>query len=531
MKIVNANEMREIDRIAVDKYGIASLVLMERAGLSTASRIREIYSKRKVIALCGGGNNGGDGIAAARNLHNWGYKVKILMFAKKDCLSPDCQNQLKIAQKMNISIEFRDSLTMADIHGGVIIDAIFGTGLSKPVAGKLTEVFSFINREDIPVISVDIPSGVSSGTGEILGEAIKADYTVTFGLPKRGHFLYPGAEYKGRLFIEDIGLPVELLKSDKIKVHMIDSEVVSGLLPPRPSFSHKGDYGHVLIIAGSKGKTGAAIMCAKAAMRSGAGLVTLAVPNSLIDVFQERVTEEMTMPLSDNGEGSLSEKALENIFAFIPNVDVIAIGPGIGVSEDTEKIMHELIQNSTVPLVIDADGINSLAKSQNTEKIKKIFKKAKAPILLTPHPGEMARLLKGSDKLRLTSNKLNGDKDRINTAILFSKETGSYLVLKGAPTIAAEPGGRAFINTTGNPGMATAGTGDVLTGIMAAFIGQGLAPLDASILGVYLHGLSGDIAVKEKGRHSLIAADIIDFLSNAFFEVAIGKRNDNTADF
>lgn len=525
MKIVTANEMKEIDRIAIDRYGIPGLVLMERAGLSVASKIREFYSLGKIVVLCGGGNNGGDGIVTARNLHNWGYRVKILMFTKKEHLSHDCKTQLKIAEKMNISIEFRESLYKEDIHGGVIVDAIFGTGLSKPVTEKLAKVFSFLNGSDSPVVSIDIPSGISADTGEIFGEAIKADYTITFGMPKRGHYLYPGAEYTGRLFIEDIGFPATLLTSDKIRVNIIDRETASELIPPRPLHSHKGDYGHVLVLAGSIGKTGAAIMCTKAAMRSGAGLVTIAVPNSLMDVFQSKVTEEMTLPLPDSGTGMLSKKALESILAFIPNVDVIAVGPGIGVSEDTEKIVHELIQNSTVPLIIDADGINSLCKNKKAEPYH-ILKRAKAPVVLTPHPGEMARLIQRSEELK---NKI--EKDKINTAISFSKKSGAYLVFKGMPTIIAEPEGRAFVNTTGNPGMATAGTGDILTGIIAALTGQGLSPLDASILGVYLHGLSGDIAAKQTGEHSLVATDIIDFLPYAFIELNKREKDANASDF
>jgi NAD(P)H-hydrate epimerase len=404
-------------------------------------------------------------------------------------------------------------------HHCLIIDAVFGTGLSGPVQGKIARIFEFINSSDVPVVSVDIPSGISANTGEVMGTAVKADYTVTFGLPKRGHFLHPGAEYSGRLFVEDIGFPAEVIASNKIKVSLIDNQTVSRL-PRRQAYSHKGDYGHVLVIAGSKGKTGAALMTANACLRSGAGLITMAVPESLIDVFQNRVTEEMTLPLPDDGNGMLSLKAVDEIFNFASQkVDVIAIGPGIGVSHDTEKVVAELIQRSTIPLVIDADGINSIALSVERRASSKILKKAKSPIILTPHLGEMARLLASKVEGQRLSEKrstLHALRSTIiDTAISFSKETGAYLVLKGVPTIVADPDGNAFINTTGNPGMATAGSGDVLTGIISSFLGQGLNPVDASISGVYVHGLAGDIAADYKGEHSLIASDIVNFLPDA----------------
>lgn len=551
MKVVTAHEMREIDRITIDNYGIPGPVLMERAGIAVASKVRELLCQRtedrgqktnnghkKVLVLCGGGNNGGDGLVAARNLFNWGFKVSVLIFSKNSELSPDCKMQYEIAKKMGVPIEFRKDLNNRDIHGALIIDAVFGTGLSRPVKGELAEVFAFVNKSGVPVVSVDIPSGISSDTGEILGEAIHANYTVTFGLPKRGHHLYPGAEYTGKLFVEDIGFPVELLTSDNLKTNLIDIEMVSNLIPLRPKYSHKGDYGHALIIAGSKGKTGAALMAAKACLKSGAGLVTLAVPESLMDVFQCRVTEEMTLPLPDDGKGMFSSKAIDEILNFAAQkIDVIAIGPGMGVSSDTGIIMKELIQKSTVPMVIDADGINSISRATgNRQGATGLLKRAKSPIVITPHPGEMVRLLSQKSEENPTIpnegelfNKGGRgeiinliqeiERDRISIAMNFSRETGTYLVLKGVPTIVAEPDGNAFINTTGNPGMATAGSGDVLTGIIASLLGQDLSPITASMLGVYIHGLAGDIAANVRGEHSLIASDLLDFLPDVFFKL------------
>jgi NAD(P)H-hydrate epimerase len=418
--------------------------------------------------------------------------------------------QYKIAKKSGVPIEFRDYITEKDLHSALVADAIFGTGLSKNVTGKIAEIISFINSSDAPVISVDIPSGISSDTGQIMGEAVRADYTVTFGLPKRGHLLYPGADYTGRLFIEDIGFPEELLHSEKLKAELLEKGDVSLLIPERQQYSHKGDYGHVLIIAGSRGKTGAAFMCAKACLRVGAGLVTIGVPESLLNVFQSRVTEEMTLRLPDKGDGTLSSKALEKILEFLSEkADVLAIGPGISVTGDTKKLVKELLLKSAVPAVIDADAINSL------EGNKQILKKAKSPLILTPHAGEMAKLLRQSS-VKDAELIAKIEKDRINTAVSYAKETGTYLVLKGVPTVIAVPEGRVFINPTGNSGMASAGTGDVLTGILSGLLGQGLSPLEASILGVYMHGLAGDIAAKSKGEHSLIASDIVDAIPEAF---------------
>jgi NAD(P)H-hydrate epimerase len=518
MKVVTAQQMCEIDRITIEDYGIASLVLMERAGLAVAKRAKDLGFDKKIVIVCGGGNNGGDGIVAARNLYNWGFRVKVLILSSEKALSPECHKQFEIARKMGIPMRFSTEMNERDIHGvTLIIDAIFGTGLNRDVKDKIAKVIRFINsyreRNKFSVLSIDIPSGISSDTGAILGEAINADFTVTFGVPKVGHFLYPGADHRGKLFIEDIGFPTELLRSEILKISLIDEELISNLIPERPKYSHKGDYGHVLIVGGSKGKTGAPFMASRACMRSGSGLVTIGVPESLFKVFQEKVIEEMTLPLIDK-DGIISIDALEKILDFVTKkADVLAIGPGMGISSDTISIMDELILKSSIPIVIDADGLNSLSTTD-------VLKKAKAPIILTPHPGEMARLLglKTEHRTQSTEKDIREEieKDRINTAISFSKETGTYVILKGVPTIIADPEGNSYINTTGNPGMATAGTGDVLTGIVASFLGQGLSPLDASLLGVYIHGLAGDLAASEKGYHSLIATDIINFLPKAF---------------
>ncbi len=511
MKVVTAAEMQEIDRRTIYEIGIPSLVLMERAGLACVSKIKEIFGRRKIVVISGSGNNGGDGLVVARNLHNEGWDVRVFLTTKPENLKGDALSQYKLAARFGVSISPIEELLTN--HSSIlsvdslIVDAILGTGLKNEVTGLLSDLFRLINSSKIPVISVDIPSGISSDNGQIMGEAIRANYTITFGLPKRGHVLFPGNEYAGKVFVEDIGFPKELLRSDKLKVNLLEQDHISNIMPERRKYSHKGTYGHTLIIAGSRGKTGAAFMTAKACLRVGAGLVTMGVPQSLLDVFQSRVTEEMTLGLPDKGNGTLSSESLDTILSFLDEkADLLVIGPGIGVNHHTERIIKGLIQDSKKPIIIDADGINSIQG-----KIE-IFTKAKAPIILTPHLGEMSRLL--SQRLKRKEIK-EIEKDRINISISFSNETGTYLVFKGVPTIIASPEGDAFINATGNPGMATAGSGDVLTGMIAGFLSQNKEPLKACILGVYSHGLAGDIAASEKGQHSLIASDIIEKIPEA----------------
>jgi len=532
LKITTAKEMREIDRIAIDKYGIAGALLMERAGLAVAERINELFFqkselrsqnsevkqiinkdslRRMFIILCGGGNNGGDGLVIARLLHNQGRDVKVFLASKPAELKGDVRLNYNAAIKFGVKIypinKFLTSHFSLPASRLIIVDALLGTGLSKEVRDPLSEVIKKVNKMSSPVVSVDIPSGISSDTGQIMGSAVKAQHTVTFGLPKRGHLLYPGAEYTGNLHIEEIGFPRNLLESEKIKVNLVQKSDALSLMPGRPAYSHKGRYGHVLLIAGSRGKTGAALMAARACLRTGAGLVTIGIPETLLNAFQSRVTEEMLLPLPDKGNGDLALEASDTIFEFIKKrANVLAIGPGLSVDEEISRLVCLLIVKSRVPLVIDADGINAIAGKTG------LLKKSMSPVILTPHSGEMVRLL--SHGAEAKSSEI--ERDRITTAVTFAKRTNTYLVLKGAPTVTATPDGEAFINSTGNPGMAKAGTGDVLTGMISALLAQSLTPRDASVLGVYMHGHTGDIMAAKKGKHSLMASDIINAIPAVF---------------
>ncbi len=535
LKVATAKVMQAIDRTTISKYGIAGKTLMERAGLSVVDKINEIYPKKRIIVLCGGGNNGGDGFVIARVLHKQGFDVKVYLSAKAGSLSGDAKLNYDTAKKFGVKFypmkKFLTHPSSLIPRPCLIVDALLGTGLNTDIRHPLSEAIKKINRLSCPVVSVDIASGISSDTGQIMGQAVKADHTVTFGLAKRGHLLYPGADNTGQLHLADIGFPKALTRSKKIKVSLVEDKDIPLLAPKRPGYSHKGTYGHVLLIAGSRGRTGAAFMSAKAVLRSGAGLVTIGVPESLVNVFQSRVTEEMILPLPDKGDGTLSGEAEKMILMFLKKqANVLAIGPGLSVDNEISRLVAGLITGSNAPVVIDADGINALAgRFDSFQSRAKVLRKCKKPVVLTPHPGEMARLLQDC-RLRIAdcgmhsiNSKMNTAKlrtkieqDRINTALAFAKKTKTYLVLKGVPTVTAAPDGRAFINSTGNSGMATAGMGDVLTGMISAFMAQGLKPENAAALGVYMHGRIGDILACKTGKRSLIASDIIRAIPGAF---------------
>ncbi len=509
MKVVTAEEIALIDKLTIENYGIPSMVLMERAALSVVKHIIELKPKNLII-LAGPGNNGGDGIAVGRILKNEGYKIKIFQPFPEDKLSEDCKKQIYIAEKFGLKVFARYPTEIELAHTDVLIDAIFGTGLKKKIEGDLAKLIEYLNSLNKTVVAVDLPSGVSSDSGEILGCAVKAKITVTFGIPKRGHFLYPARDYVGSLYIEDIGFPKELIESESLKVSLITKEIATSLLPLRPSYSHKGTYGHLLVIAGSVGKTGAALLCGKSALRAGSGLVTIAVPAALKVVFQAKVLEEMILALPCNTK-TISKDAIKPLEEFIrERADVIAFGPGVGINEDTLEILKFLLTSCNVPLVIDADGITLLSTDEN------LLRKAKTKTVITPHPGELSRLIKMPVK--------EIEAQRIEIAQKVAKVFNCTVVLKGVPTVVANEDGKTFINTTGNPGMATGGSGDVLTGIIASLIGQKLDPFYASVLGVYLHGLSGDLAALNKGYHGIIAFDLIEYLPLAIKKLSDEKH-------
>ncbi|MBF0538627.1 MAG: NAD(P)H-hydrate dehydratase [Nitrospirae bacterium] len=514
MKIVTAAEMINIDRVTIEEIGLPACVLMERAGVAVARHVRERFAPTDVVVLCGGGNNGGDGIVAARELYNDGFSVRVFLLIDPAAMSSDSRQQYEIARRLGIDIAYRPVLKESDLNCTLIIDAIMGTGLKSNVKEAITDVISLLNSQERDVFAVDIPSGISADTAAIMGSAVRARWTVTFGLPKRGHVQYPGKGYTGELIVENIGFPQALLNSETIKCDLIDKEFMSALVPLRPPDSYKGSFGHVLIVGGSLGKTGSVLMAGRAALRTGSGLVTIGVPETLMDVYQTKVFEEMTLPCASNSKKGFSREALPQILEFVEKkCDCLAVGPGMGVDDDTVEIVRGLIERSPVPVIIDADAINSLASLGYTQRLG-VLNTSRSPVILTPHAGEMARLLSEGQR-DFTAMIVDIESDKINCASRFATASTAYVVYKGAPTVTADPEGKTFVNPSGTAAMAKAGSGDVLTGIIASFAGQGLPPLYATLLGVYVHGLAGELAAEKSGMHSTLASEIIDSISQA----------------
>lgn len=513
MRVVSAAEMRELDRLAIEDYGISGVVLMENAGLKVVEVARQMLGDvrgRVISVFAGKGNNGGDGFVVARHLFNMGCRVRVFLLAKTEEIAGDAGVNLSIWEKMSQPVytvgrdDQLDELCSFLAGSDLIIDAIFGTGFKglpgQPAAG----VIQAINDSKKPVLAVDIPSGLEADSGLVGGPCVRAAQTVTFGLPKLGLVQQPGAGYVGRLHVADISIPSFLLKAEHLKRHLLTPEMVSNWLVPRPANFHKGDCGRVLIIAGSRGMTGAACLVAEGAARAGAGLVTLAVPAGLQEVVAGKLTEVMTVALPATSSQTISRNALNDILTLAEHADVVALGPGITTHPETAALVRELLPALRAGCVLDADGLNCLVNHLD------IFQYTLAPLVLTPHPGEMGRLI-GKTTAEV-------QKQRLFLTEQAAQAWGAVVLLKGAATIVASPGGTAYINTTGNPGMATGGSGDVLTGVIAGLLGQGLGALEAAAAGAYLHGLAGDYAARQKSCRALLAGDILACLPEALKE-------------
>jgi len=379
----------------------------------------------------------------------------------------------------------------------ILVDGIFGTGLDAEVRGYYREVIDHLNTLQRPIVAIDIPSGLDADTGKPLGTAIRASLTITFGLPKIGHLIPPGFDYVGKVKVIDIGIPKKLMEEEKIPICLLEKEEIQRWLSiPRLPDTHKGDYGHLLVIAGSVGKTGAAAMACQAALRMGAGLVTLAIPKSLNAIMEMKLTEVMTEPLPETPKQTLSLRAFSAIVRLCENKKAVIIGPGLGTFKETQSLVLKLIRTLEIPIILDADGLTALATQPKTLPLKN------RSLILTPHPGEMARLIRSTVKEVL--------EDRIGLSKNFSQAQHVHLILKGHPTLITTPKGEVFINPTGNPGMASGGTGDVLTGMIGGLVCQGFDLLSSLQIAVYLHGMAGDERVEEMGEKSLIATDLIE---------------------
>jgi len=508
-KIVTASEMQAIDRAAIEKFGIPGLVLMENAGLAAASLIHENIPdllEKKVLIICGKGNNGGDGFVIARHLFIDDVQVDILLLGKRQQLKSDARINADIAFKMGIPIhEITDKNINAQNHllrhCHIIVDALFGTGLSKPAEGLYEKVIKKVNASKKYVFAVDIPSGVDSDSGHLIGPHIKANVTTALALLKRSHILFPAAESMGEVQILDISIPQQAVVKQNIPVAWLELDDIQSLIPQRPSNTHKGNYGHTLVLAGSRGKGGAVGLTGLAALRAGAGLVTLAVPESCHQALEFNPLETMAVALPETKSGCISTKAIDTILESLKGKNALAIGPGLSTDKETIQLLEALLPRVECPLVIDADGINALGRSE------KLIDQIQTETVLTPHPREMSRLSGWS-----VQDILN---QRIERAGEYAQKHNVTLLLKGARTVVAFADGTVLINPTGNPGMATAGSGDVLTGLIAGLISQGLSAPSATSAGAFIHGMAGDIYVEANHEIPLIASDLLDKIPEA----------------
>jgi ADP-dependent NAD(P)H-hydrate dehydratase / NAD(P)H-hydrate epimerase len=522
MILTTARQMRELDRRTMEEVGLPGLVLMENAARGAVQVVRRLYPRsRSLVFFCGKGNNGGDGLAMARYFQELGLKVKVYLSGSRDGLKGESAAQLLWSDRLKIPLveltgEINFSILKQEIGScDLAVDALLGTGLEKEVHGLFRDLIHFMNDLSCPKVAVDIPSGLSSDIGRPLGICTRADLTITFGLPKLGHVLFPGRRFIGRLFVIDIGIPAVLWPAPEDRSELLEAGFISGLLPERDPEGHKGSYGHTLVIAGSKGKTGAATMTSLGALRAGAGLVTLGIPESLNPIMEMKLTEVMTEPLAEGDPGCLGLEALKRILTLLEGKKVLAIGPGLSTSAGTKTLFGELLrQVKNKPLVIDADGLNLLAESPE------IFSALKGRAVLTPHPGEMSRLSGKSVK--------EIQNDRIQTARDFSRKFGVVLVLKGARTVIADPEGPVYINPLAHSVLATGGTGDVLTGLIAGFLSQGLPLIQAACLGVFLHGQAGLELVRKRGGQGILATELLDLIpgliSRNRFGAGLGKE-------
>lgn len=505
MIVVTAQEMREMDRLTIQEHGVPSLVLMERAGIAVAEVLLGSFRKearRGVLVVAGKGNNGGDGLVVARRLKAKKIPCEVVLLGRGEDLSPDAVENLRAYRKLGGRVFEADGslkpLQQRLKGKGLLVDAILGTGLKEEVRGIYAEAIKMMNGSGLPIVAVDLPSGLDSDRGRPLGATIRASLTVALGFAKLGKVIHPGLSFVGRLVTADIGIHAQAVERVRPQTELLEEAGIQRLIPRREPDTHKGTYGHLLVMAGSRGKTGAAILACRGAMRVGAGLVTLAAPRSLNDIFASSMVEVMTEPLRDDAHEEPEPLDDREWRSLLEKKSAFLFGPGIGVKDSARSALRWLLRNLEIPWVIDADGLNNLAAELDR------LRGAKTPPVLTPHPGEMARLL------GVSTAAIN--QDRVGVARSFARERRCYLVLKGARTLIATPAGEVSINPTGNPGMASGGMGDVLAGVLAGLLAQGFKIEDALKLGVFLHGFVGDRIAEVKGEIGIVASDVLEGL-------------------
>ncbi len=514
MKIVTGTQMQLLDRRTITEAHIPSKVLMERAGEGVVRHLEQRFGPARgktVTIFCGKGNNGGDGLVVARLLKRQHARVQVVLLAPASDLSRDAavmyRRFVTVAGRSFVKpFQSTDHIQALLNSSDLVIDALLGTGLSSDVTGNYLAAIELINGAGKPVIAVDIPSGLHADNGAILRRAIHATMTVTFGLPKQGLYVGSGIDHTGTVRVVDIGIPSAYVDRIESRLVLITQAAARRVLPDRLASAHKGTFGHAGIIAGSVGKTGAAALAAQAALRVGAGLVTVATPSSVNDVLEAKLLEAMTMPLPDTKARTLARSGFDRIVTFIQARTAVAIGPGLSTHPETVELVQSLMKYLDRPAVLDADALNALTGRAS------LLTECKIPPILTPHPGEMARLEVGA-----TAQTVNAD--RIGTARRFARERGIYVVLKGARTVVARPDGLVAICPTGNPGMATAGTGDVLTGMLVGLLAQGVPAWEAACAATYFHGAAGDLAAQQLGQAGMVAGDLIARIPYAFQQI------------
>ncbi|SNX54512.1 NAD(P)H-hydrate dehydratase [Thermoanaerobacterium sp. RBIITD] len=505
MKVLSNKEMKDLESTAINTIGIPSICLMENAGRIVAEYTKEyllMNNKVNALVICGKGNNGGDGYVAARYLYNSGFDVKVFITTSSAAITGDAKKNLDIIMNMGIfvaEIIQKEQIKLLEkniMDCDIIIDAIYGTGLSGEICGTTKEIIDIINKSGKYIISADIPSGINGDTGHIEGCAVKANKTITMGFIKKGLTIYPGVEYSGDIVIADIGIPKNIIEQYKNTYNIITHEDVK--ITKRNRNTHKGDYGKLLIIAGSKNMTGAAALCAMSAIKTGCGIVRLAVPQKIQPVLQGSLKEIITYGIKDK-DGIFYKDSVDEILEISKDADVVAIGPGLTNCSDIKEFVENIIISIDKPLVIDADALNVLSSIIDIIKGR--------DIILTPHLGEMSRLI------GITIDEIKND--IFGVTQYFINKYKVTLVLKGSRTVIGNSDSGIYINNTGNPGMATAGSGDVLTGMISSFLAQGLSNIKAAIYGAYYHGKAGDLASYKYGEYSLTASNIIEYIHEA----------------
>jgi NAD(P)H-hydrate epimerase len=504
MKVLTAAAMQELDRRTIREAGIPGVALMENAGRAAAEVIATRFAglfPGPVLILCGRGNNGGDGLVIARLLHAAGWDVRTVLLADRAAVGGDAATML--ARHQQVGADLRDApdeprLAEACAAAGgcrLYVDALFGTGFAHAPQGVAASAITWLNRQEAPVVAIDLPSGVDASSGAIPGVAVRATLTVTFAFPKVGLVSYPGAGCAGEVITVPIGIPEEIASSAPAEVVLVDATAAKAMLPSRPVDGHKGTFGHLLVVAGSTGKSGAAVMAATAGLRGGAGLVTLACPAGMQQVAACHSVEIMTAPLPEVA-GAVSLQALDELLLLAGDKEAVAVGPGLGTTDEAGALVRRFLRENALPAVVDADGLNALAGH-----LEVLAQRRGRETILTPHPGEMARLC-GLSVAEVQA-------DRVGAAGRFAREHGVVVLLKGARTVVACPDGRLYINSSGHPGMASGGMGDVLTGLVGGLLAQGLGAAAAAALGAYLHGLAGDRLRPLFGEAGLLATDLL----------------------